>query len=146
MVQETTGSEAIESSTKLPTEPTTSLIEKTDSTRDERAAELVDRLSLWSGAAGLIPVPLVDVAAVWGVQLHMLRRLAEIYRVPFSENRGKSILTSLVGSVIPASTATTTASLMKGLPVIGTAIGVLTMAVVSAGATWVIGKVFIQHF
>ena len=67
MVQETTGSEAIESSTKLPTEPTTSLIEKTDSTRDERAAELVDRLSLWSGAAGLIPVPLVDVAAVWGV-------------------------------------------------------------------------------
>jgi hypothetical protein len=66
MVQETTGSEAIESSTKLPTEPTTSLIEKTDSTRDERAAELVDRLSLWSGAAGLIPVPLVDVAAVWG--------------------------------------------------------------------------------
>ena len=67
MVQETTGSEAIESSTKLPTEPTTSLIKKTDSTRDERAAELVDRLSLWSGAAGLIPVPLVDVAAVWGV-------------------------------------------------------------------------------
>ena len=47
MVQETTGSEAIESSTKLPTEPTTSLIEKTDSTRDERAAELVDRV--WGG-------------------------------------------------------------------------------------------------
>ena len=35
---------------------------------------------------------------------------------------------------------------MKGLPVIGTAIGALTMPVVSAGATWVIGKVFIQHF
>ena len=52
----------------------------------------------------------------------------------------------LGGAVIPASTATTTASLMKGLPVIGTAIGVLTMPVVSAGATWVIGKVFIQHF
>src|SRR5580700_9640310 len=136
MVQETTGSEAIESSTKLPTEPTTSLIEKTDSTRDERAAQLVDRLSLWSGAAGLIPVPLLDMAAVGGVQLHMLRRLSEIYGVPFSENRGKSILASLAGAVIPASTATTTAmgvsSLMKGLPGIGTAIGALTMPVVSA--------------
>ena len=74
----------------------------------------------------------------------------EIYGVAFSENRGKSILASVAGAVIPASTATTTAmgvgSLMKGLPGIGTAIGVLTMPVVSAGATWVIGKVFIQHF
>jgi len=146
MVQETTGSEAIESSTKLPTEPTASLIEKTHSTRDERAAELVDRLSLWSGAAGLIPVPLVDVAAVWGVQLHMLRRLSEIYGVPFSENRGKSILTSLAGAMIPATAATTMTSLMKGVPIIGTAIGALTMPAVAACGTWVIGKVFMKHF
>ena len=146
MVQETTGSEAIESSTKLPTEPTTSLIEKTDSTRDERAAELVDRLSLWSGAAGLIPVPLVDVAAVWGVQLHMLRRLSEVYGVPFSENRGKSILTSLAGAMSAATAATTMTSLMKGVPIIGTAIGALTMPAVAACGTWVIGKVFMKHF
>jgi uncharacterized protein (DUF697 family) len=146
MAQETTVSGATErrDSAGVPTD--LAAADMTDSTRDELASHLVDRLSLWSGAAGLIPVPLVDMAAVGGVQLHMLRRLAEIYRVPFSENRGKSILTSLVGSVIPASTATTTASLMKGLPVIGTAIGVLTMPVVSAGATWVIGKVFILHF
>jgi uncharacterized protein (DUF697 family) len=109
-------------------------------------AELVDRLSLWSGAAGLIPVPLVDIAAVWGVQLHMLRRLSEIYGVPFSENRGKSILTSLAGAVMPATTATTAASVMKGVPIIGTAIGALTMPAVAAGATWLIGKVFIKHF
>jgi uncharacterized protein (DUF697 family) len=113
------------------------------------ASQLVDRLSLWSGAAGLIPLPLVDVAAVGGVQLYMLRRLSQIYGVAFSENRGKSILASVAGAVIPASTATTTAmgvGIMKGLPGIGTAIGVLTMPVVSACATWVIGKVFIQHF
>src|ERR1700731_3820778 len=108
-------------STEAATSPASA--ETTDAARDERAAQLVDRLSLWSGAAGLIPVPLVDMAAVGGVQLHMLRRLSEIYGVPFSENRGKSILASLAGAVIPASTATTTASLMKGLPVIGTAIG-----------------------
>jgi uncharacterized protein (DUF697 family) len=90
------------------------------------------------------------VAAVGGVQLQMLRRLSEIYDVPFTENRGKSIIASLAGSLIPASTATTTAmgvgSLMKGLPGIGTAIGALSMPVFSAGATYVIGKVFIQHF
>jgi hypothetical protein len=35
---------------------------------------------------------------------------------------------------------------VKGLPGIGTAIGAITMPVISAGATYIIGKVFIQHF
>jgi uncharacterized protein (DUF697 family) len=111
---------------------------------------LVDRFSLWSGAAGLIPLPFVDIVAVGGVQLEMLRRLSDIYGVPFIENRGKSIIASLAGSVLPASTATTTAmgvtSALKSIPGIGTAISAFTMPVFSAGATYVIGKVFIQHF
>ena len=122
----------------------------TDEQRDELASQAVDRFSLWSGAAGLIPVPVVDMVAVGGLQLQMLRRLSEIYGVPFSTNRGKSIIASLAGAIIPASTATTTAmsvgSLMKGLPGIGTMVGALSMPVFSAGATYVIGKVFIQHF
>jgi uncharacterized protein (DUF697 family) len=80
----------------------------------------------------------------------MLRRLSDIYGVPFIENRGKSIIASLAGSVLPASTATTTAmgvtSALKSIPGIGTAISAFTMPVFSAGATYVIGKVFIQHF
>jgi uncharacterized protein (DUF697 family) len=142
MAQETTGSGTAEGGVDV--------VEMTDQRRDELASQLVDRFSLWSGAAGLIPLPLIDVAAVGGVQLLMLRRLSEIYAVPFSENRGKSILASLAGSVLPASTATTSAmtvgSLIKGLPGIGWAVGALTMPVFSAGATYVIGKVFIQHF
>ncbi len=118
----------------------------TDEQRDEAASKLVDRFSLWSGAAGLVPIPLVDVAAVGGVQLQMLRRLSEIYGVPFSDNLGKSVIASLAGSVIPASTAVGVGSFMKALPGVGTAIGAITMPVVSAGATYLIGKVFIQHF
>src|SRR5215471_13685294 len=89
----------------------------TDQERDEAASKLVDRFSLWSGAAGLIPIPFVDMAAVGGVQLQMLRRLSEIYGVPFSENRGKSVLASLAGSVIPASTAAGgVTSALKAIP------------------------------
>jgi uncharacterized protein (DUF697 family) len=125
-------------------------VEMTDELRDEQASQLVDRYSLWSGAAGLIPIPIVDVAVVGGVQIQMLRKLSEIYGVPFSDNMGKSVLASLAGSLIPASTATTTAmgvgSVMKGMPGVGTVIGALTMPAFSAGATYIIGKVFIQHF
>jgi uncharacterized protein (DUF697 family) len=142
MAQEVTGSDTAEE--------TNDVVEMTEEERDLAASQLVDRFSLWSGAAGLVPIPLVDVAAVGGLQLMMLRRLSELYDVPFSENRGKSIVASLAGSVLPASTATSSAmtvgSLIKGLPGIGWAVGALTMPVFSAGATWVIGRVFIQHF
>ena len=142
MAQDTTDSGA--------TNDTAGSVEITDERRDELASEQVDRFSLWSGAAGLIPVPIADMAAVGGVQLLMLRRLSEIYGVPFTDNRGKSIIASLAGSVLPASAATsgamTIGSLVKSLPGIGWAVGALSMPVLSAGATYVIGKVFIQHF
>ncbi len=150
MAEETIGSGTADM--KEPAEATTGSVTAamTDEERDEAASKLVDRFSLWSGAAGLIPVPLVDIVAVGGVQLEMLRRLSEIYSVPFSDNRGKSIIASLAGSVIPASTATTTAmgvtSALKAIPGVGTVIAAFTMPAFSAGATYVIGKVFIQHF
>ena len=43
----------------------------------------------------------------------MLRRLSEIHKIPFSENRGKSIVTSLAGAIAPASVATATSSLLR---------------------------------
>src|SRR5438132_1812358 len=117
MEQETTGAGTAKS--KDPGMTGSDLTGMTEEERDQVASQLVDRLSLWSGAAGLIPLPLVDMAAVGGVQIHMLRRLSEIYGVPFSENRGKAVLASVAGAIIPASTATTTAmgvgSLIKGL-------------------------------
>ena len=114
--------------------------------RRTMAMKLVERFSLWSGAAGLIPVPFVDLAAVGGVQIQMLRRISQIYDVPFTENRGKSIIAGLAGSMIPASSAMGTASLIKGLPLVGTLVSAIAMPALSAGATYAIGMAFIQHF
>jgi uncharacterized protein (DUF697 family) len=90
------------------------------------------------------------VICIGGLQLQMLRRIAEIYGVPFSENRGKSVLASLIGAVIPASAATTAmvgvSSALKFVPVLGTTVAALTMPAMSAGSTYIVGKVFIQHF
>ncbi|HEY7246989.1 MAG TPA: DUF697 domain-containing protein [Xanthobacteraceae bacterium] len=146
MMPEDTGSTETRVSTEIPSSPAGNATEQAKDTRDKLALELVDRLSLWSGAAGFIPVPIVDIAAVGGVQIHMLRRLSQIYGIPFSENRGKSVLTSVAGAVMPATTATAATSLIKGVPILGTAIGSLTMPAAAACATWVIGRVFIKHF
>ena len=114
--------------------------------RHEMAAHLVDRFALWSGAAGLIPVPVVDAVAVGGLQLQMLRRISQIYGVPFSENRGKAVIAALAGAMIPATSGIGAASVLKAVPVFGTIVGSFVMPVLSAGATYAIGKAFIQHF
>jgi uncharacterized protein (DUF697 family) len=114
--------------------------------RKTRARKLVERFSLWSGVAGLLPVPVVDLAAVGGVQLQMLRRISQIFDIPFSKNRGKAIMASFAGTMIPASTGLGVASMIKAVPVAGTAIGALTTPALSVGATYVIGMAFIEHF
>jgi uncharacterized protein (DUF697 family) len=110
------------------------------------ATKLVDRYVLWSGAAGLIPLPLVDVTAVSGVQMQMVRRVAEVYGVKFSDNLGKSVLASLMGSVIPMTSGMGLASVLKSVPLFGTAVAMLSMPALSASATYIIGRVFINHF
>lgn len=110
------------------------------------AAKLVERFSLWSGAAGLIPLPLIDLAAVGGVQIQMLRRISQIYGVPFSDNQGKAIIASLAGSMIPASSGIGAASILKGVPIVGMAVSIFAMPALSAGATYAIGMAFIEHF
>src|SRR5215510_1328228 len=120
--------------------------EVTPAAREEMASKLVERFALWSGAAGLIPIPVVDAVAVGGVQLQMLRKISEVYGHAFSENRGKAIIASLAGAAIPATSGIGAASLLKSIPVVGTAISSVVMPTLSAGFTYAIGKVFIHHF
>src|SRR5215475_7893790 len=118
----------------------------TTETREQMASKLVDRFALWSGVAGLIPIPVVDVFAVGGLQIQMVRRISQIYDVEFSENRGKTLIASLAGSMIPATSGIGAASVLKSVPIVGTIAGGFVMPALSAGATYAIGKAFIQHF
>src|SRR5262245_59221550 len=120
-----------------------------DNAPDERRAysrKLVERFSLWSGAAGLLPIPVIDLAAVGGLQIQMLRRLAQVYDVPFSRHRGKVVIAGLAGTMIPASTGIGMASIIKSVPIAGSAIGAVTTPALAVAATYVIGLTFIEHF
>ncbi len=114
--------------------------------RAEQASKLVDRFATWSGVAGLVPIPIVDLVAVGGLQVQMLRRLSQIYNVPFSENRGKALISSLLGAMIPTASGLGAADALKAIPIVGTIISAFITPGLAAGATYAIGKVFIQHF
>ncbi|MBF0396357.1 MAG: DUF697 domain-containing protein [Desulfobacterales bacterium] len=112
----------------------------------EQIDKLIRNNVLVSMGFGLIPIPLVDFAAITGVQLNMIRILAKMYEVPFSKDKGKHIIASLIGGTIPASFGGILTSLVKVVPIIGQTTGALVMPVLAGGTTYAIGKVMVQHF
>ena len=115
--------------------------------RLSNANDAVKNHMLASMATGLIPIPIVDFVALTGIQLNMLHSLGKQYDVPFSNNVGKSILSSLLGGLIPVNLGKWAAgSLAKLIPIGGTAAGMVSTAIFGGASTYAVGKVFIQHF
>jgi uncharacterized protein (DUF697 family) len=113
----------------------------------ERLDKLL-RYHVWSAiGVGLVPVPLVDLAALTGIQINLIRKLANAYGIPFLQDTAKNILSSLVGSTLPIIVAPgVAASVAKFIPILGQTAGVVTMPIIGGAATYAVGKVFIQHF
>ncbi|OEU67374.1 MAG: GTPase [Desulfobacterales bacterium PC51MH44] len=112
----------------------------------EKSEKIIMNHVLTSMGVGLIAIPLVDLVALVGVQLNMLRKLAKSYNVPFSKDKGKHLIASLVGGGVSVPVAGILASLVKTVPVIGQTTGALAMPITAGAVTYAIGKVFTQHF
>ncbi len=107
--------------------------------KKKQADGIITSHVLLSMGGGLIPLPLVDVATVTYVQLDMLEQLARLYGVSYSVSMGRSFITALAGTTV----AKLGASAIKAIPGIGTAIGTVSMSVLSGATTYALGQVAI---
>jgi uncharacterized protein (DUF697 family) len=114
--------------------------------REDRLEKLSKYHILASMGIGLVPFPVVDMIALMGIQLNMIRKLCAEYGVPFKQDAGKSVITSLLGGILPVPVGLALISLLKFVPVIGLTTGAVTMPVVSGASTYAIYKVFVKHF
>lgn len=113
---------------------------------DKDADKILRNHVLGSMGVGLIPIPLVDLVALTGVQLNMLRKLAKAYNIPFAQDKVKNLLASLIGGGIPVTFSNAVASLIKSVPVIGQTTGAVAMPILAGATTYAVGRVFVQHF
>ena len=114
--------------------------------REQRALAVVKTYLPWAAGAGILPLPGVDVAAITGVQLRMLARLAEEYGVPFKEQAAKSIVAALMAMLVQNTLTGGLASAFKFVPVVGPLLGIAVLPAIAAAGTFAMGKVFITHF
>jgi uncharacterized protein (DUF697 family) len=106
------------------------------------ANDIVKSHVVYSLGAGLVPIPLLDIAAVSAVQVDMLKQLAKLYGQDFKESAGKGWISAITGSAL----ARMGSSFVKAVPGIGTILGGVTMSALSGASTFAIGQVFIRHF
>ena len=120
------------------------------------AERIVHRFSFYGTATSLIPVPVLDLAAIVAVQATMLGKLANHYGTTFHDQRARQIASSLIGSVVPVGLTGMTKEAAVGLgSLVGAGstalrfaplIGIPVMAYFTFASTKTLGLLFIEHF
>lgn len=126
--------------------------ETIEDVRAKHAASVIRNNIYLSAASGLIPVPYVDTATLAAVNLKLLKELADVYNVPFRADIGKEAIAVLLASVTPPLVAggilggSLVKSALRAIPVVGAAVGLVTLPVFHAAFTYALGAAFRKHF
>ena len=137
----------LRSSRNLPTEKRPDMsTEIVPSLAAAGAQDIVNNNVALAMGAGLIPLPVVDFAAIAAVQVKMGKELAEHFGADYKEDQIKGIVVALLAAYTSTSAASVAAAAAaRTVPGLGTVFSVLTLPVVAGGLTYAVGKVFIQH-
>ncbi|WPZ32681.1 DUF697 domain-containing protein [Thalassobaculum sp. OXR-137] len=111
-----------------------------------KANQIVATYSAISAGVGIVPVAVIDIAGLAAVQLTMLSKLADAYGVKYSGNLGRTILSAILGSLIPTSLKVSTIGLIRSVPLFGPLLGLVTMPAYCWSVTYAIGTVFTELF
>jgi uncharacterized protein (DUF697 family) len=115
--------------------------------RIDQARAIIRRNVLWALAAGLVPVPLIDFLALEAVEVKMLNELSQLYKLDFREDFAKKVIGSLLSTVGSVGVGAALGfALVKFVPVVGTALSLVTMPLLAAASTRALGNAFLMHF
>jgi uncharacterized protein (DUF697 family) len=65
-----------------------------------QVSHTIDNHVLGAMGVGVVPIPLVDLLGVAGLQLHLLNKIAGIYGINYSSEMGKKLIASITGGVV----------------------------------------------
>ena len=114
--------------------------------RRARALAIVNRHAAYSAAGGIIPLPLINLAAVTSVLVRMVKMLSDHYRVPFERDRARAIVVGLIGGVMPTGAAAVATSALFYITPPSVFMGLAVSCATAANFTRGVGRIFVEHF
>ena len=118
---------------------------RSDRQRDQ-AWRIINRSIQRVGTIALIPLPMVDLAAVTYIQTEMLRKLARTFELDYHE----PLVLNIVSKVWKAYDGFTLGSSVFGsaakmIPFVGSMVGMGTVNYAAVGSTYTLGKLVIDE-
>lgn len=110
------------------------------------AKKIVERHRNMAAVGGLVPLPVANIAGVTAINLRMVKKLSDLYQVPFQRDRTRALIVSLVGGAVPTGIGTATSTTLMWIIPGGLLVGLGAAAVSAAALTRGIGLVFIESF
>lgn len=109
--------------------------------KKENIDKLIQNHVLMSAGAGLLPLPLLDVAAITAIQLDLLVKITESYELSFKDTQLKAFIAALGGGIL-SGLGGTVAQLIPGIGILG---GKLTTSALAGSSTYAIAQAYIKY-
>lgn len=110
------------------------------------ARKIVDQHKTYAAMGGLAPIPIVNIAVLTAIIMRMVKRLSELYGLPYQRDRTRSAIIGLMAGAAPtgfgAMAASTLAFIVPGPGFVGLAVSAVTAGALTQG----IGLIFVEHF
>jgi uncharacterized protein (DUF697 family) len=110
------------------------------------ARRIVDRHKNYAAMGGLVPLPAANIASVTAINLRMVKRLSELYGVPFQRDRTRSLIIALIAGAVPTGAGLAASSTLMWIVPGGLVWGLGAAALTAGALTRGIGLVFVDSF
>ena len=150
--EEMSATEMFESEGSKPFSVKVTIIQKsgdgdTKNYRNLLAQHTVKSWSTWAAAAGLIPVPVFDLAAIGGLQVKMIYELCKVYDVPYKKETVKSLVGGLAGSTLTVmASGYMSTRLFRFIPYAGPVLSTVIQPGLAFASTYALGQIFLRQF
>jgi uncharacterized protein (DUF697 family) len=114
--------------------------------RRRKAVAIVERHANMSVVGGVLPVPILNAAAITAILVRMVRQLSNLYGVPFQRNRAHALVIGLMGGVMPTGLASAASSALVYVMPGANVIGLVVSSVTAGTCARSLGRLFIYHF
>lgn len=112
---------------------------------DQKAEDIICNHAWFSAIPGFMPIFILDIIGITAIQVDMVKQLAAHYDKPYSQQKGKAIVTSLTGSIVARIPGYSVRAAFKSIPVVGWILGGLSLSAFAAASTYAVGQVFKEH-
>ena len=126
------------------------LDEATHELQDMYARESLPHIlgySSLAASAGAVPIPVLDLMLLSGIQSRMIYHLAKLYGQPMDGKRFLEIAGGMgIGALARQATRMTVVELLKLIPFVGSVMGAMAGAALAYASTFALGKAFCYYY